>query len=73
MLSVTSVAPRRRACAAIKQSYGPIGVPLLSQIRANVAGVRGIFGIERQHHDAEAEKSLQQLLSQLAPAALFIP
>ncbi len=30
ILNVTSVAPRRRACAAIKTSYAPIGLPATS-------------------------------------------
>src|SRR3954451_12948579 len=46
---------------------------LAFQMRANVGGMRRVFGVERENVDAKAEKPLQQPLAMLAPIALYDP
>src|ERR1700710_1640061 len=42
---------------------------LALQMRADVAGMRGIFGIEWENIDAETEKPFEQPLAMLPPVA----
>jgi hypothetical protein len=67
---------RGAAAARLRRDQGVVRADRRAftfQMRANVAGMRGIFGVERKDVDAETEKSLQQLLAQLAPVAALDP